>query len=262
MRKSLARGRAELRFENRETTGTSAFTLIELLVVIAIIAILAALLLPALSRAKAQAQSAKCKSNLRQIGIALRLYLNDNGLYPPYSGVFAPRLNETAYWPTFLEPQLGVNWTNRSIHCPSFTGPVIMPPNLKGGLPSSSYGYNNNGSGNPSLGLGYNEGTPMRESQVTTPSEMFAIGDSSIANSGSLSSTNRVYGMLNIGPWIRLNFDPGGSIYFQRPPQHGENCNIVFCDTHVESVKSLTYVNVTKSAINWNNDHQPHPETW
>lgn len=56
----------------------SAFTLIELLVVIAIIAILASMLLPALSRAKRSARSISCVSNLRQIGIALELYVQEH----------------------------------------------------------------------------------------------------------------------------------------------------------------------------------------
>ncbi len=70
--------------ESRQPT---AFTLIELLVVISIIALLIALLLPAVKRARDSAQAAICMSNLKQVGVAVRVYVGDyNGQVPPTRG--------------------------------------------------------------------------------------------------------------------------------------------------------------------------------
>lgn len=246
---------------------TFAFTLIELLVVIAIIAILAALLLPALSRAKASAKSAACKSNLRQIGIVLRLYVDDFERYPRFHDYFN--------WlePSPLAPYYG------SSEKAGFHGAHSIfrcPANARGY--GGGYSYNSIGTAPRAvgdgerqirLGLGqqidWGEYRPfvqawfIPESRVLVPSDMIAFVDGG-------------------AEWSH----PGNGFGWPGRPESGHadrKSNAVFCDGHWESSNpdripkkvrtfpdtrqtELVFVPDENHAKRWNNDNEPHPETW
>jgi prepilin-type N-terminal cleavage/methylation domain-containing protein/prepilin-type processing-associated H-X9-DG protein len=86
-----------------------AFTLIELLVVIAIIAVLAAIIFPVFARARAKAQQTRCLSNLKQLGVALRMYMDDyDGLFP--WGLDAADRNLPQIWNDFPGWQAWIPW--------------------------------------------------------------------------------------------------------------------------------------------------------
>ncbi|HLH52514.1 MAG TPA: type II secretion system protein [Verrucomicrobiae bacterium] len=108
------------RMLSRHLRWSTAFTLIELLVVIGIIGVLTALLMPAFSRAKGKALDTKCISNLRQIGIALSIYADENQGRLPY----AERLPTQPVNPTNVYPRIvdvlsnNVAGTKQIFHCP------------------------------------------------------------------------------------------------------------------------------------------------
>ncbi|HVY68977.1 MAG TPA: prepilin-type N-terminal cleavage/methylation domain-containing protein [Verrucomicrobiae bacterium] len=232
------------------------FTLIELFVVIAIIAILTAILLPTLARSKAEGQRTACVNHLRQIGVATRMYVDDNGAYPyAYQQYFSLIEGRPGIaWYDALMPYSPLAWTNRNYHCPAYKGLVGYYQNDQS-VPVGSYSWNGltayDGFGLSGVNSSGNDTPPTLESDVKAPSELFAVSD---ARNGIL--------YFPAGSFIITLTSPAPIASETQINRHGNAFNFLFCDGHVSLVRNTFWRDLHKSALNWNRDHELHPEYW
>ncbi|MGI5819354.1 MAG: DUF1559 domain-containing protein [Armatimonadota bacterium] len=208
------------------------FTLIELLVVIAIIAILAAILFPVFARAREKARQTSCLSNVRQIGLGVRMYVEDFDGYPMHSSLSgqSPRTR----WPDYIYPYTR---NTQLFLCPSAGGDVFAkvfahdPGQFFGG-----YGYNYQYLGNSRDIVRFT----ASDAQITDPARTVVVADTAGVNGG-------IAGEYVVDPPLPSSHGSGGESGFYARTEDGggpHGCrsvpaerhnglvNVVFADGH------------------------------
>lgn len=221
----------ELRCDARKACG-SAFTLIELLVVIAIIGVLAAMLMPALSQARDAARQTSCRSNLRQLGLATKLYVNNwDGFFPPASSPdnnqrwFGTRESENDPWEvegSALYPYLE---TDQISQCPEFINP---DPGFEDG--AGGYGYNGQ-----YVGGSPENYRPAVTGQIDSPTETVMFADTAcLYDENDAGSEFKLieYPFVEAPVFEAWSEDTTPSTHFR----HSGESNHIFVDGHVEAL--------------------------
>ena len=220
-----------------------AFTLIELLVVIAIIAILAAMLLPALSSAKQKAWTTSCNSNLHQIGLAMRMFADDNSeLYPESGG--------DIHWAA-IDPGTGKpSWSEQVYPYVGSTNAFNCPGNLQ--LPQQYQGPFNYFNGTRAAFLAARSFAPVKSTTISFPAAFVLSGDTAGTVGGPvmfdpLDADKDDYSQNCVGGAA----DEAETEYWQI---HRRGQNVMFADGHSQWYKGFAAGEMTfnySTMTNW-----------